>query len=53
MAILAKEQLSECARTRGMLPLGQFAMWPRTSVVDQLRVLHDAFLYIWSLGQTL
>ena len=53
VAILAKDQLSECARTRGMVPLGQFAMWPRTSVVEQLRVLHDAFLHTWSLGQTL
>ena len=44
VAILAKDQLSECACARGMVPLGQFAMWSRTSVVDQLRVLHDAFL---------
>ena len=53
MAILAKEQLSECARAQGMLPQGQFDMWPCTSVVDQLRVLHDSYLYVWSLGRTL
>ena len=52
VAILIKDQLSDRATALGLLPSGQFAMWPRTYVVDQLRVLHDAFLYTWSVGGT-
>ena len=38
-------------RTHRPVSRAQFAMWPRTSVEDVLRVVHDWFLLCWLRGQ--
>ena len=37
--------------THGRVCGEHFAAWPRTSVADVVRVIHDWFLFFWSRGQ--